>query len=215
MNESEIITLIQTEIEKKDWGFTEQFLEIHSPVYINNIVKIENIITANNEVTVYLPIVGERFYLTFYIDLIKKEIFGISTEPYISIYFRATSENLSSDELRKNTKLAITESWNKGDIRKNGKGIYSFSSVIIDINKTPDSFEAKLNALISELENDRDGIKKLAELADGYIQVLMEFHNGNGLIGGPNLSKEIIQKLSEMDLSVDFDLAVSGNKFIS
>jgi hypothetical protein len=215
MTESEIIALIQTEIEKKDWGFTEQFLEIHSPVYIDNIIKIENIITANNEATVYLPIAGERFYLTFYIDLIKKEIFGISTEPYISVYFRATSENLSSDELKKHTKLAVTESWNKGAIRKTGKGNYGFSSIIIDITKTPDTFETKLNELISELENDRDGIKKLSELADGYIQVFMEFHNGNGLIGGPNLSKEMIQKLSEMNLSIDFDLAVSGKQFIS
>lgn len=90
MTESEIIALIQTEIEKKDWGFTEQFLEIHSPVYINDTVKIENIINANNEVTVYLPIVGQRFHLIFYIDPTTKDIAGISTEPYISVYFIAT-----------------------------------------------------------------------------------------------------------------------------
>lgn len=215
MTESEIINLIQTELEKKEWGVTEQFLEIHSPVYINDTVKIENIINANNEVTVYLPIVGQRFYLTFYIDPTIKNIVGISTEPYISVYFRATSENLSCDELKNYTQLKIIESWNKGDIRKSGKGNYSFSCITIELNKTPNNFEAKLSELISELEKDRSGIKKLSEIADGYIQVFMEFHNGNGMIGGPNLSNEIIQKLNKLNLSIDFDLAVSGNQFIS
>lgn len=215
MTELEIINLIQTEIENKSWGFTEQILEIHSPVYIDDIVKIENIILNNNEITVYLPIVGERFYLTFYIDSIKKEISGISTQPYISVGFRATSENLSEYELKQITKLQITESWNNGDQRKSGKGNYAFSSIIIEPNKKPDSFDDKLNQLISELENDIAGIKKLSEIANGYIQVHMEFHNGNGVIGGPNLSKEIIQKLNDLNLSIDFDLYVSGNQFIS
>lgn len=215
MTDLEIINLIQTEIENKSWGFTEQILEIHSPVYIDDIIKIENIIINNNEIIVYLPIVGERFYLKFYIDSIKKEISGISTEAYISIYFRATSENLSEDELKQITKLQITDGWNMGDKRKFGKGNYTFSSIIIEPNKKTDSFDGKLNQLISELENDIAGIKKLTDIANGYIQVNMKFHNGNGMIGGPNLSKEVIRKLNNLNLSIDFDLYVSGNQFIS
>lgn len=215
MTELEIINLIQTEINDRIWGFTEQILEIHSPVYIDDIIKIENIINKNNEITVYLPIVGEKFYLTFYIDSAKKEIIGISIEPYISIYFKSTSENLSEDELKQITKLKIHESWNKGDQRKSGKGNYTFSSIIIESDKKPDNFDEKLNQLISVLETDSFGIKKLAEIANGYIQVLMKFHNGSGMIGGPNLSKENIQRLNELSLSIDFDLYVSGNQFIS
>lgn len=215
MTELEIINLVQTELENKNWGFTEQILEIHSPVYIDNIVKIENIIINNNEVMVYLPIVGQRFYLTFYIDLIKKEIFGISIEPYISVYFRATSENLSEEELKQITNLPIAESWSNGDQRKLGKGNYTFSCICIEPDKKPGNFNKKLSELISELESDVVGINKLTEIADGHVQVFMEFHNGNGMIGGPNLSKEIISKLNDLSLSIDFDLYVSGNQFIS
>lgn len=215
MTEQEVRKLIQHELTHKEWGFTEQILEAHSPAYENENIIIENIVDDHDEKTVYLPIIDEPFYLTFYIHSKLKEITGISVEPGISIYYKAISENHSSTGLRKTTHLEVTENWNKGDRRKSKAGSYDFSCITIEPDKKPDTFERKLNILLSELLKDPDGINKLSELAETTIQVVMRFHNGNGMIGGPHLSEDQLKKLAQLNLSLDFDLYVSGNQYIS
>ncbi|MEG0188604.1 MAG: DUF4279 domain-containing protein, partial [Algoriella sp.] len=79
----------------------------------------------------------------------------------------------------------------------------------------PNDFYSKISELIDELKIDKIGIQKLIEKANGYIQVVMEFHNGNGMIGGPNLTEKIIKSLSDLNLSIDFDLYISGNEYKS
>ncbi|UOE37003.1 DUF4279 domain-containing protein [Chryseobacterium oryzae] len=215
MTVPQIIEVIQSELKNKAWGITEQILEIHNPIFVDNKIQIENIVKNENEISVFIPIENEKFYLTFYINSEKMEIIGISTEPNISIYFKATSEELSETELQNFTKLEITKSWNKGELRKLGNTSHSFSCIIIEPNKKPNNFESKIAELIEELEKDKSGIQKLSENANGYIQVIMEFHNGNGMIGGPNLSEEIIKSLNGLKLSLDFDFYVSGNPYKS
>lgn len=215
MTDAQILKVIQNELKNKNWGITEQILEIHNPIFIRNKIQIKNIVQDGNEISVFIPIEKEKFFLVFYINLENKEIIGISTEPYVSVYFKATSDKLNETELQNFTNLKITKSWNIGDKRKSGNTFYKFSSIIIEPNTKPDSFLSKVAELIRELEKDKFGIQKLVENANGYIQVAMEFHNGNGMIGGPNLSQEIIKSLSELNLSVDFDLYVSGNEYIS
>ncbi|MDN3692861.1 DUF4279 domain-containing protein [Chryseobacterium tructae] len=215
MTEQEITNIIQNELSYKEWGITEQILEIHSPVYQDGNIVIENIVDDQNEKAVYIPIVDELFYLTFYIHSKNKEIIGISTEPKISIYFKAISEDLSNTELNEMTHLAISKSWNKGDQRKRNIGSYDFSCIMIELNDKPDTFERKLNNLLFELLKDLDGIRKLSEMAETTIQVVGYFHNGNGMIGGASLSDINIKKLADLNLSIDFDFYVSGNPYIS
>ncbi len=215
MTDAQIIEVIQNELKNKTWGVTEQILEIHNPVLIVNKIQIENIIRNENEISVFIPIENEKFYLSFYLNSQNQEIIGISTEPFISIYFKATSEELNEVELRNLTNLTISKSWNKGDKRKFGNTSYSFSCIIIEPNTKPNNFQTKINELIEELEKDKAGIQKLVENGNGYIQVAMEFHNGNGMIGGPNLSEKTLKSLSELNLSIDFDLYVSGNPYKS
>lgn len=215
MTHALIIEIIQNELQDKNFGVTEQILEIHNPIFIEGKIQIENILNKKDEIIVYVSLENEKSYLTFYIDNINKQITGLSIEPYVSVYFRATSEELSEIELRKFTSLNITESWNKGDKRKSVNSFYNFSNVIIEVNQKPNDFETKINELLLELNKDKNGIGKLIENANGYIQVVMEFHNGNGIIGGPNLSGETIKSLSELNLSIDFDLYVSGRTFKS
>lgn len=81
------------------------------------------------------------------------------------------------------TNLMPTEFWNKGDLKKNGKSKYVFSNLKILPNPEPDEFEDKLKKLLDFLEQDKNGIKQLAVSANGYIQVAMDIHNGNGMIG--------------------------------
>ncbi|MBF0598449.1 DUF4279 domain-containing protein [Faecalibacter rhinopitheci] len=213
MTHAQIIEVIQNELENKEFGVTEQILEIHNPLYVNGIIQINNIQKKNDEIIVFIPIEDEKFYLAIYIDEKDNLITGISTEPYISVYFRATSDELSDKELKKMTTLNISKSWNKGDKRKSGNGFYSFSNITIEPNQKAGDFESKISELLLELNKDKEGVKKLIENADGYIQVAMEFHNGNGMIGGPNLTNQIIKSLSNLNLSIDFDLYVSGNEY--
>ena len=62
-------------------------------------------------------------------------------------------------------------------------------------------------------EQDKDGVKRLVDKAHGYIQVAMDIHNANGMIGGPHLDTSDIRRMNELGLSIDFDLYVGGNHF--
>ncbi|MFZ4928845.1 DUF4279 domain-containing protein [Chryseobacterium sp. Mn2064] len=215
MTKKEIAEIIQHELTDKNWGFTEQILEIHSPVYQNDNISIGNITESDKEIAAYIPIMNEPFYLTFYINLESKEITGISTEPNVSVYFKATSDKINSTELEQMIQLQTTESWNKGEQKQIKTGSYDISGIIIEIDKNPDTFERKLNFLLSELQKDKNGILKLSEVAKTTIHVHIDFHNDNGMIGSPFLSKDHIKKLSELNLSIDFDLYVSGKQYIN
>jgi len=214
MTDEQVITLIEKEFQERTFGVTEQYLEIHAPIYINNKLQITRIDRDRDKfIIAYLPVLDERFYFTVYIDSDSGEIITISTEPNHRVYFFATSENLSETELKALCSLSIYESWNKGDLKKNGRSAHNFSALKIMPNSEPDEFEDKLNKLLTYLETDEEGIRQLVEKAEGYIQVAMDIHNGNGMIGGPNISRESITKMHNLGLSINFDLYVSGNSF--
>ncbi len=215
MTDEQIIELIEKEFKEKTLGTTEQYLEIHSPIYVDKKLKVDRIDRETNDglIIAYLPILDEQFYFAVYINTTLNQIINVGTEAYHRVYFRATSEILTANELRTMTKLTPTGGWNKGDLRKNGRSAYKFSSFEILPNPEPDEFEDKLKKLLDFLEQDNDGIKQLAEKANGYIQVAMDIHNGNGMIGGPNIDKDAIRRMNMLGLSIDFDLYVGGNSF--
>ena len=211
MTDQEIIELIDKEFREKTFATTEQYLEVHSPIYLDNKIKIDRIDREGKSIIAYLPVLDEKFYFAFYIDPQEKEFLGIDTEACHRVYFRATSEILSIDELKSMTSLQPTEFWNKGDSRKYG-GTYTFSCFCILPNPEPDAFEDKLRKLLSFLEQDKGGIKRLVDKADGYIQVTMHIHNDTGMIGGPHLGKDEIRRMNDMGLEIDFDQYVGGNR---
>lgn len=215
MTEQQVIELIQKEFKEKTLGVTKQYLEIHSPIYADNKLKIDRIDRdrTDNLIIAYLPVLDEKFYFAVYIDTKSNEVISIDTEAYHQVYFRATSETLSSDELKVMTRLTPTELWNKGDLRKSGKLNYTFSNLTILPNPEPDEFEDKLKKLLDFLEGDKEGIKQLVDNAGGYIQVAMEIHNGNGMIGGHNIDTDNIRRMNDLGLSINFDLYVVGNSF--
>ena len=213
MNTAQIQKLIEIEFEEKNFGVSEQLLEIHKPIFENNKIKIANIKKNTENISAYIPVQNEKFYFVVYLDINLEKIIAINTEPYICVYFNSNSETLTLEELKNYTKLKPTKTFKKGDLRKNTQVKYKFNAFQIEPSPEPDNFENKLKNLLDFLQTDRNGIKKLVENANGYIQVSMEIHNGNGMIGGPNINKENIRKLSELGLSIDFDLYVSGNEY--
>lgn len=215
MTDQQVIELIEKEFKEKTLGVTEQYLEIHSPIYFDNKLKIDRIDRDRKDelIIAYLPVLNEVFYFAVYIDTNTNEVTGVETEAFHRVYFRATSATLSADELKAMTTLTPTEFWNKGDLRKNGKSNHTFSSFEILPNPEPDEFEDKLQKLLYFLEQDKNGIKQLANKANGYIQVAMDIHNGNGMIGGYNIDIDDIRRMNELGLSINFDLYVGGNRF--
>ncbi len=215
MTDQQAIELIEKEFKGKTLGVTEQYLEIHSPIYADNKLKVDRIDRDRKDelIIAYLPVLDEKFYFAVYIDTKTNEVTGVGTEAYHRVYFRATSETLSADELKAMTRLTPTEFWNKGDLRKTGKSSHIFSNFQILPNPEPDEFEDKLKKLLDFLEQDKYGIKQLVDNANGYIQVAMDIHNANGMIGGPNIDTDDIRRMNDLGLSINFDLYVGGNSF--
>lgn len=215
MTDEQVITLVEEEFRQKTLGVTVQYLEIHSPVYADNKINVGRIDRESKDeyIIAYLPVQNERFYFAVYINTKTNEVTGLTTEALHRVYFRATSESLTADELTKMTHLTPTETWNKGDRRKYGNLNHTFSNFAILPNPEPDEFEDKLKKLLDLLEQDKEGIKRLVDKADGYIQVAMDIHNANGMIGGPNIDKSDIRRMNELGLSINFDLYVGGKHF--
>ena len=204
------------ELQSKRFSTTEQLLEIHDVVYVDDKPKVLRVDTEHDDETaiVYFPIKDEKFYLAVWLDT-KPEISvgGVGTENYNAVYLKVTSDDLSFQELSSLTKLKPTSGCSKGDIRKPGKAFYDFTALHFEPNPEPDEFEDKLKKLLDFLEADKDGVTALVDKANVQIQVATIFHNGNTMLGGHHLNKDTIQRLAALNLEIDFDLYAEGNMF--
>lgn len=129
MTDEEVAQLINNEFTFRTLGVTEQYHEIHQPVYEKGQLKIDRIDREKqqDQIIAYLPVEGEYFFFAVYIDLINKEIFNIGTESRNTICLRVISEELTSIELQSFTKLTVGKSWNKGDLKPNKKSTYNLA----------------------------------------------------------------------------------------
>jgi hypothetical protein len=219
MTNSVIIEKAIEEVETKSWGVTKQFLEIHELVLENDKPKVARVDRERKEgtVVVYFPVIAVKFFFAVCLNLEPEvSVKWIGTEAYNSVYFRAFSETLSLEELSQFTTLKHTGGRSKGEKKRptGGTGIvWKESTIFYEPNPEPDEFENKLKKLLDYLETDKNGVAVLVGKADGYIQVAIEYHNGNTMLGGHHLNKEAIERLALLNLEIDFDLYVSGNSF--
>jgi len=215
MTDEEVSELIVEEFFEKKLGVTEQYLKIHEPVYVNGLPKIDRIDRElrDNLVIAYLPVKEEYFYFAVYIDTEKREIFNVGTESRNLVCLRATSAVLNAIELQSFTKLKATKARNKGDFKPNKKSQYDFSFLEFNPNPGPDMVEDKLKKLIDFIETEKNGIIELISHSNAYIQVIMDFHRGNQLLGNLFINSEAIRKLNELNLEVSLGFAAWGNHF--
>ncbi|WP_285055301.1 DUF4279 domain-containing protein [Pedobacter ginsengisoli] len=215
ISDSTIQMLVTEELKSRTLGVTEQYFEILDVYYDDGVPRIARIDRegTGDVVVVYLPVADEWFYLAVYIDAVEQKIFNIGTESRNKVVFRATSETYSMDDLLGKTSLPVLTKWNKGELKSNRKSVNKFSCIEIEPNVEPDSAEDKLTKLFKLLAQDKTGIADLVTNADGYIQVIMDFHGGNQLLGGLSLSKEHIQKMSELNVGIEVDVASWGEPF--
>jgi len=112
------------------------------------------------------------------------------------------------------TSLQASEKFSKGNRRGFGKSFYSYNELNFEPNPEADTFENKLNLLLSFLEQDKNGVNLLVEQANAYVQADVDIHYGNGLIGGPLISKKSITRMCALNLAIEFSQFVTGNPFL-
>ena len=205
------------EIEVKNLGVTQQFLEIHNIAYVNDKPQITRVDRDNkDEAIVYFNVEGEMFYFTVYVDLKPTvSVRWTGTEPHHSVKFIANSDKHSMEELSALTNLTPSKGVNKGDRKNpaNDKVLYKESYILIEPNREADDFDDKLMQLLNYLEQDKKGIEKLIRNANCYISVGSTFHNGNTMLGGFHINAEQIKRMGELNLAIDFDIYADGNFF--
>jgi hypothetical protein len=216
MADNLIIERAIDELQSRRFGTTGQLLEIHEVVYVDNKPQVLRVDTEATDGTavVYFPIRDEKFYLAVWLDTVPDvSVRAVGTDNFNAVYLKVISDNLSYQELSSLTALKPTRGWSKGDPRKSGKSVYNFSALHFEPNPEPDEFEDKLRKLLDFLEQDKEGMMKLTEKASVQVQIATIFHNGNTMLGGHHLDREIIKRLTALNLEVDFDLYAEGNFF--
>ena len=216
MLHDELIKCAIDEIDNKKWGVVEEFFKIHDILYSGDEPQIDRIDTEKDDDTaiVYFPVKDEKFHLAMYLSTKSGiAIKGVSVESRNEVYFMAYSETYSCGELSQMTNLKPTEEKNIGDQKKFGKSVYKESWIAFEPNPEPDEFEDKLNKLLDFLEHDKAGVKRLVDNANGSIKAQIVFHNGNTILGGPQISRRNIQRMASLNLEINFDLYAEGNKW--
>lgn len=214
MTDNEIESLVALELTNPTRGTLEQFLEIHSFSTTGSkpiIARIDR--DSMDQIIAYLPVQDQKFHLALCIDPKTKSLVGSYSEPYSKIYFQASSEDISLENLKAKTLLPQSKAWSKGDQSDLGKHKYAFSYIAFEPNPVPDSFEDKLSKLLNQLEKDPNGVRDLCQSANGSIQAAITFHYGNGMLGGPSIPEALIKRMSALNLEIHFDLYVEGKAF--
>ncbi len=210
---NELIKKAISEIENPTFRATEQYLEVHNIEMENEKFKVVRVDLESFENTsvVYLSIENEPFFLCVYFSKENNEITNIGTENGNQVYLTATSATLTFEQLSKLTNLNELSGWSINDDRKIGKGKYNFSRLSYEpIKNRAYDLDAKLKLLLTDLENDVDGIKKLTKMADTIISIHhQQYIDGNE---GIYFDIETISRLNKLNLGIDIDQYVFGNK---
>ena len=201
------------EINSKKFGFTQQFLKVHELEYINNQPIIEDVLLEKNNAIVYFKVKNERFYLAVHINnLSKNEVFNVTTENFNSIFLQVESKNLSSLEISAFTKLNFTRKVDIGDPK--GSTFHNVTKVYFEPDYSINSFENRLIKFLDYLEQDVDGVITIKENCETVIRAIVIYHNGNTDLGGFQLNNDVLKRLANLDLSIEFDFYAEGNFFI-
>lgn len=169
--------------------------------------------TPNGGWLAYVAVEGQRFYLSMYVNPETEQIGAVDTEPYHDIWLRASSETLEPEELAALTTLTPDRQLRKGDKRF---GALRWEHHLLDFRTylQPDLFEDMLSRFLDYLEQDADGIRRLAAQAECCLRVASYFHNGNyHNLGGHFLNAATLRRISSLHVELDFDLYAKGNSW--
>ena len=211
MNEQAIQAAAIAEILHPTLAVTEQYLAVNSIVFKEYEPVIADVILREGEqvAEVYYPIEGERYYFVVYLDV----------EPQVAIrqtcmtagnrvYFLATSEEHTVDELVAKVGVEPTRAWDKGSRRKHIPRHNGFE--VCPSPKETGEVEDKLRTLIGILLPYTANIHTLSALADVGTGINIAYWGYKDEMWGIAFAKDIIQGLAALNLSLDIDLYAGG-----
>jgi len=210
----EIIKTAIDEIVNPKLEVTIQYLEVNEIEYKNGLPIVERVDFDYLEdlAAVYFKLKNQRYYLQINIEkrpTIKVNFVHIENGNKMQLI--SISESLSFNEMTKIFPKKQLSGWSKGDKRVNGKSQYDFSQIKYNIfNSEAYNLKKQFDVFLSDLELNADYIKELTDNTKTYISVrIFQYVSGNA---GINLDVKLINRLSNLNLSVDFDINIVGNK---
>lgn len=192
---------------------TKQFLEEHTVARENGQPKVAGVTLAEDHASaiVYFAIANEHFYRAIDVSVTQPKVEVTWTEDWHRISFHATSELLDVQQLSALTSLLPTHIQHKGDERDKWK--WPYRAIKFEPNPEPDSFETKLEKLLTFLAQDAAGTRSVVDKGEGYIHVISEFYNGNTSLASVHFTKATVHRMAVLNLAIDFNMYAVGNKF--
>lgn len=205
--DNEYIPKAINEVLYPTFATTKQYLEVHNIVFDNwkpKVVRI-NYDFYDDLVSVYFPIEWEQFFLEIHLTKEPKiEIHWVWIESWHKIYMLAISEKVNFEELSSFLNIKELEWWKN----KRWYNILTYEP----IKDLAYWLDEKLDLLLTELEKDKNGIKKLSKKADIIISVCRyQYISWNMWI---NFDLKIINRLNNLNLGIDIDTYIGWNKIL-
>lgn len=166
---------------------------------------------GENSYTFDVAVPYRKYYMRCYYDTSKREcITSVEYLPGIALYLNVTSPELTYDQLSSMLALKPTSGWSIGDDFRNGKSSRKFSSV--KYNASFDDYvpiEVTLREFVSTLARSAHEIKALSQVANVRIMAATWSHISK--VDGFVFCEEIFKKMSELEISFDYDPYVYQN----
>ena len=191
---------------------TKQYLEVNEIKYENGVPYIERVDLeySKDYVEVYFAIKDERYFLQINVSKSPSlKICAVLVESGNRVYLTATSEVLSFEELSQGFPFKPLKGWSKGDIRKTGKFIHSFSRISYEpFESEAYELERLLNLLLTELEKNAEAVIQLTK--KGYAAIKVCKHQYISSNAGIGFDIETINRLSKLNLGLDISTYIVG-----
>lgn len=202
------------EFEERFCGSSQQYLEVMEVASRDGIPNIVRIEKQEDDYAVYFSVKGEKFYYTHYFSVDPQvKLIGIDITPATLATLRIYSDKLSIDDIQNKISIPATRTFKQGE---KDKWMPIHKQNRLDFRpdqNTAGDIVKKLLALLDYLEPHEAALKELSNTCQLYIAVYWNAYIGNSMLGGFYLEKDIVKKLNNLDLEIDFDLYVSGIAF--
>jgi hypothetical protein len=204
------------EILNPEFAVTKQYLAVNTVEFDGDLPKVERVDLeySSDLVAVFFPIKGQKYFLEIHLNKAPVTVNFVYIESGNQIDFCAVSEKLTFEELSNFLSLQPLTGWSVGDLMKNGKMKYQFSRVAFGpIKNNAYELEEKLKLLLTEVEKDANGVRKLSENADIYVSVCRgQYVGGNA---GTHLDISTIKRLANLNLTIDIDTYIGGDPLLN
>ena len=206
-----------SEILSPTFGTTQQFFEVHQPIFIDGVPSIARIDTERDKdnIYVYFPIDGEPYFWVVRLEIVDEDIkiAWCWDEPKVHAYLLVVTDRYSLEEITKMIGLKPTRTERMGQIRQRSKNAAKENTWVFEPYKDlPDELERKLQTLLDYLLPHKQAIRQLASQCYCAIHLAYYAYSGYGSLRGCHFDALFIQQINDLGVEMDFDLYAWGPK---